>query len=468
MNKILILSFTFSLLFLTNLSGQKQKSIFSFPKIEKLDLTTEQSKSLSKHTRNENFLDYTFVKIGDIENYQDNGVITFMLPNNREIIQAKANLIESYEDGSFLWSGDLVNKDGTIILQKESGGIFGRVTIGDEIYSILDFEDKLSLIAKSDKSKLSRHICFDIKDDNIVNLKQDNQNSNKDLKSMTCTTPVRIAVYFTPEAAASTNVSSLSSMGVTDLNISLNNVGIPFSIYRFELAAVRSLPNFNQTNNVGDDLREFIRIGELNDLRGNLQADLAILLTNSNYGDNNGNTIFGAAFNNALVNETRAYGIVEVDANTSRKTFAHEVAHIMGLKHHDDDVDDLAHSPFYARGFFTDGMPTIASGGQETRHNYFSTDGLRVNGNQMGTPWFDANRHLRETVCRIANLNPYNPFHVSISGPTFGYENVRYTWRASAPYCSGRRYRWEVSINGFNYYTVSNSSRSYFEKNAPK
>jgi len=57
MNKILILSFTFSLLFLTNLSGQKQKSIFSFPKIEKLDLTTEQSKSLSKHTRNENFLD---------------------------------------------------------------------------------------------------------------------------------------------------------------------------------------------------------------------------------------------------------------------------------------------------------------------------------------------------------------------------------------------------------------------------
>jgi hypothetical protein len=110
------------------------------------------------------------------------------------------------------------------------------------------------------------------------------------------------------------------------LNDGLGNSGIFGNQIRFTVVGKRELA-FQTTIDISNDIKRLTLSNEARTLRDQYQADLVVLLTNSNY-----SFAAGIAAEIGPIVDS-AYAIVQTEYATATYTYAHEVGHLMGCRH---------------------------------------------------------------------------------------------------------------------------------------
>jgi len=184
---------------------------------------------------------------------------------------------------------------------------------------------------------------------------------------------IRALVLYTESAKNYGNIENIINLAIQETNQAYSNSGVVNVSVVLEHSEEF---NFNEGNDIENDLESLIVHPNAQDLREDHNADVVILLTGPeaypivDYGGDcedefidcppdsgppNRNEFEWGIAGTLHLEEERAYAIVNVSkAAGPTYTFAHELGHIQGAWHHPDDIhsDDLTENPpLYDYGF---------------------------------------------------------------------------------------------------------------------
>lgn len=392
--------------------------------------------------------------------------------------------VEFLSDDHYTWYGSFKKETGDVMLMAREGRIFGRLNINDISYEVQSLERGLSILVELDKEKLSNFTCG-ASDEPSSSTDQSNnhinsENSNNQRIASTSFTNVRVLVLFTTAANnAVGNINDVATLAIQQLNDAKYSSDVSTSDLHFTLAGTQFL-NFGEDprGDIGQDLEDLTNASTAQALRNNFDADLVVLLTNSNgrYG-----SIYGVAY--VGPNDPQAYGIVEVSNATSTYTFAHEVGHMMGALHQRCTQyltgscgftgDEYGYGFTYKTGiwpFRTEHkkhtiMHQLRSGYDRIAH--FSNPNVDYGPKDEATGSVgSANvaRVFRANASTIAEFRDYvAPYSVNIYGITSAAGGQSISLSASGsggslPYS----YQWWVSTDGFGYVYAGTGSTLYY------
>ena len=375
-------------------------------------------------------------------------------------------MIQTPDDGRTLtYHGELGQPtEGTITLICEGETCYGYFNFCGQTYEIIPLSDGLSALVTYEENGVSQ--CG-VGQPDAVNDKPRRQPENDTglLEKSSCGAGVRILVLYSPRAAATANPQQKATTFIANLNQIANNSAVTSANNYFALAGVELL-DFDETHFFTmPDL--WVKLAntnnphpihlEANQLRNDYGADLVIVFTD-HY-----SSILGYAEPYEVGDEEWGYGIVEIDADPSRYTFSHEVAHLFGCRHQDDvQTEGNPNVASYANGhsFSANGqtnytlLHTVGTG--VARIMNISNPSINYSGVATGvTNQRDNARQMRNTRSLVACHRPDPTMGgVYISGYTSVEPGTTSTWCASSSGCSyGLTYTWAYSYDGFNYTT---------------
>ena len=209
--------------------------------------------------------------------------------------------------------------------------------------------------------------------------------------------------------------------------------------------------------------------GAIGQLRDDFGADLAVLITGEevNYQNLFGIALAGTTINNDFVFTAPCnnctYAIARIQSSAGpRWTLAHEIAHLFGARHENDNTSpaDCAQG-FIFNPFGNEGRTVMATLGREGRRVlHYSDPDIQFNGFNTGTPTNDNAAIIRGAMCAVTNLNSTINFDVFINGQSdwcvFTTEPVLpYTYYSAIkapsngqPGIGPYTYDWRVNLTG--------------------
>ena len=280
---------------------------------------------------------------------------------------------------------------------------------------------------------------------------------------------VSVLFLFTDEANAAGDPVARANTVLANLNQIASNSAIAPGTLQFERAGVERLAGFVQSSgDIDQDL------GELSDnagpIRDALNADLVVLFTDADYRveitPGFFSTVFGAALTGSPGFPEEAHAIVEIDAAPFRYTFSHEVGHLFGGRHENDNrvlVNRAAYS--FPHAWASNGLSNYAietsimhrMGGDAGRVMHFSNPDINFNGIPTGTADRNTTQQIRDWMDDVADYRPNDPgFDPEIDGPSVHANGESSTWVMDACSCDAPPYvRWAWSDDGFTYHQFS-------------
>ena len=283
---------------------------------------------------------------------------------------------------------------------------------------------------------------------------------------------VRVLVMYTDRAEAIWDPEVSAERSMEETNQALLNSGITTSQLRFRLVGVERLAGFAETDDIATDINEFTDDPFVAQRRAAREADLVVLLTDGNYEIGTlGARVLGRATTREPGDADRAHAIVEVDAPGSRQTFTHELGHLFGGQHQDqealwpDDLSDVARYAFphrWKHDIFSLRRSSImwTSVGIRGNELRFSNPDLWSASERTGVEGTrDMAQQLRDQAATVARYVNVPRLSASISGPSSLRPNARGTFRANISDCGGSAtYRWEQADDGRSYRFIGSSS----------
>jgi hypothetical protein len=464
---VIMLSF-FSLLFSLNPYSQTQPVLFSSSTREALALTDQQATKLDTMIQNPIYLGHFFVQVNALAGIQEDGNIRVNLPDKQgaELFVGKA--IEYTSPDDFVYYGELDPCDaqervGYIHLLAKNGDVFGQINLEEEIYELQDYGGGKNVLFKIDPAIYTEMEC------GVNSVQTPQRHTGRmvqelgDSRSHDCC--VRVLFLFTRAAEAVGNPINSANLYIQQTRAAVLNSKANAC---FTLAGVAGLPEFVED---GDDTEGAIetlnnvRLSPLaNQLRDSFQADIVLLLTDGNWNPPLGKQI-GIAFLDEWGDPDFAFALAEIDAAGGLFTATHEMAHLFGCKHHDDNrgAPDFVFSArahqFFTGFIFTKQRFTILRPVRDVKHKilHFSNPDVKLKNKPTGVPNQNNNEdQISAEACHVSNYLDYvPPFSVNISGPNFGQNNVLYTWCANLTSCNNlTSIVWEYSTDGFTYSTT--------------
>jgi hypothetical protein len=242
---------------------------------------------------------------------------------------------------------------------------------------------------------------------------QRSQHPEKLLKTTTVPQIDIMVIYTELVAAHSGDINALINACIQSTEDGLANSNVSASVNLLHLEETA----YDETWNIVTDYNRLVNpadewLDEIHDLRDEYGADVVVLLI-----DSAGGGYFGLA--NVEVNEADAFAVVVDNTAVGNYTFAHEVGHVIGGRHDNDNEEDpraYAHgykySPAYWRTIMAVYDPYVY------RINYWSNPDKTYGGVAMGTSnWNDNARVWDERASTVAGFRTaILPLTVYISG----------------------------------------------------
>ncbi|MBO9615754.1 MAG: zinc-dependent metalloprotease [Dyadobacter sp.] len=428
--------------------------------------------------KNPNITGYHFIKLNELATSQKDGILLLHIPGG-PTITAVASHVEYESASEYEWIGKTDEDRGTVIIVSKVGRVCAHISTPAGVYEIFPAPSGLYCLHVIDPEKAWDVGCATTssvaKPENGGTAAAEpaiKQEGNVNAKMQPCQalTYPRVLVLYTPKAltlAGSTAViADHVNLSISQFNSCIYNSGIT-SAAALVLAGVAPLNNLSETGSITNDLNSLVGNANAQNLRNQHQADLVVLLTDSYYqgGDTRGKS------QTVTLENSNSYSIVELWCATSHKTFAHEIGHLYGCRHEDDNTA----LPSYAKGykikflgFTVDRTMMVGNGisGDQAKNRLlnFSNPNIQVSGRATGTN--DENNAQRITeshpIVGAFRPDPANPLNVFVDGPTWvsspGGKNYElYYSCGSAPYT----FSWQYSYDGINY-ILSNITSDVF------
>jgi hypothetical protein len=272
-----------------------------------------------------------------------------------------------------------------------------------------------------------------------------------------CLDPIRVLVLWTQNAEnTGLNTNDVINTAIAQFNSCIYRSNIT-SAAAITLAGSQKV-NFTETNTILSDWNTLAESanninGVIKGLRDASNADIVILMTNSNYG------IYQGTIGNFSMNANSAYAIVQINnAVGSEKVFAHEIGHLFDARHKVDNQNNpqvYAHSHVIVTPWYSSNCNTIMHFNSDNRIENFSNPNVYVSGIATGLANTNDNaRRILETWQTVRNHKPSaSTLSTSIYGVTYCNLFQSYTWEAATRCAQGFiGYEWFTSYDGFNWY----------------
>lgn len=415
-----IFTLLFAMLFALQIGYSQAEKLFDKIPIDMLHFTPVESQRLSKITAKPFYSETKVVEFGNLSEIQENGFIRIDLINSDcESVKYKVKTVEYSTDENFYWYGSLMSEDtcecseGALTLMAKEGRTFGYFSVDDDAYDIEALSINKSTISKIDNSKLTGGECgvtaeMEHKARKNVGNSVENRGGNGHCN-------VRALILFTDAANDSeANIQDRIDFFVARTNQALENSGVSSCKLRIVMAGdpVPIPIPFVEGPNASIDLTNLANDDIVMNLRDTRNADIVVLLTESDYVGNSGGTVLGIAFLGP--NAEKAFAIVEVDAPNSRFTFAHEVGHLFGAGHNDDVRKGIPHGKQFLKCFKRK-RTILRNTGSLGRIQHYSNPKVKYKGKKTGKKGKRDNAHqLINTACTVANFENDDTFYTSI------------------------------------------------------
>ncbi len=356
-------------------------------------------------------------------------------------------------EGSSSWFGTLEDESGIFFTVLEDR-VMSKFRIGDYGYSIIPLENDIHMLIEindnakhpkghtgcihgSGRSSSSRPVKENEYHHHDHHHSVDRPNPSNSGGSRTDTDCVyRIAILYTDDAAANITDLAIFSQSLADeanLAYTLSGINLVAEVARClevnhaESDVLVDIPTFNNTD-ISADVVDFRNDGdgildEIHDMSDRYQTDVQVMIRENPINVerfNNGTvfTVFGVSWLVDVIDPDDAFIVMDrATVPLGRFTFTHEIGHIQGADHDNEDP-----VPAYAKGYyFADEaagrtlMAISATGICSTaemdacRIGYFSNPDITVNGTVIGVENENDNaRRLNETADRTRNYRMTN------------------------------------------------------------
>ncbi|MEO9219043.1 MAG: zinc-dependent metalloprotease [Bacteroidia bacterium] len=457
---ILLIIFT-ALPFLTFSQNEKENFI-SLRQENSLRMSAPEANKINVMKQNKFYKSVQMVTIGNLPQIlnDNNGSLPIELPGTRKTYIVKEKNFNYESDLNYEWVGTIKGRDiGEIIIICTEGSISGQVFINDKAFVIQSFNKETSVLVEYNEKEMERgSASCGTKSAGIaeaINSGEVPANITREQHK------IKVAVFYTPAAASAGDMNSIAALAISQMNQAFSNSGITNAV--MELTGGPMSYNFTETDNYENDLNTFKTDASVQAIRNYVNADVVVLLTGAY------SSVFGIAAS-VTPDNANAYALVQASAAASnRYTFAHEIGHLFGCRHDNDNtVEPLTYNHgyvFWTGSFFRKTnnytMMAVAPSNIGRLLNYSNPD-VTYKGKKTGTA--DKNNNAQRILYTSGTVSCFRdclpPFYVGISGPSKGYNSGNYTWSVNdltggiAPYT----YDWEYTLNGTNWSSFGNTA----------
>ena len=386
----------------------------------------------------------------------------------------RANLtrINERDTEQFTWIGQVQSQFGHVLLVVDDLDVTGRFQTMDAVYTINPLGAGLHVLARVDPSKLLQEEDDVVNEDGGGDATPDELNLEQEVGKTGDTFNMAIqgtsnidalVVYTAAAASASGNINSVVDGAIDATNDALTNSGVPVTVslaHKSQISYTEA-----QSHCLAADRLQHPSDGHMDNvhsLRDQYSADVVLLISNEDDASS-----YGCAFG-IEVAASGAFATVEWDQAIGYYTFAHELGHLIGGRHHSDSNSQpraYSHGYVYASANWRTVMATFS--GSTQRIPYWASPDKTYGGVAMGTSnWNDVARVWDERASTVANFKtadppPAAPTGLSVSG-NIG-DNPHLEWDASVGATTYKVYRCDSPSPGCtpNVYVGSTSSTSY-------
>lgn len=259
----------------------------------------------------------------------------FVIPLSKSVDIMARLINRQSSDSSVFWQGDVPGDSlSSIFLTSTHNVLSGRIITKDGLFRIAYVDSNYYQIATLHPGKL-----MDTLDDADVPIMTDTTASDMALACRDATNAIDVLVVYTPAAEAGAG-GARGMKSLIDQSINLSNVSYDLSgvSQRIRLAHAEKITYTESGNSVTD--RNALQntsdgvLDQVHALRALHSADIVVLIVE---------TLQPGACGQAYIQETvstafaaYAFAVVKRQCSADNLTFAHELGHIMGARHHDD------------------------------------------------------------------------------------------------------------------------------------
>jgi hypothetical protein len=466
-------------LMLSFLPVHTQELFTEVPKT-KVKLSEKDKSDIDKKTKGEGFKGFSFTKMKDIRTIEKKGVLPVKLPGMSQPALAEVTDVDYKADNHYSWMGRIRgNKyNGEVALFVTPEGYGGMIDMNNVHYMITPFKKDTLLIVERDKSLYTGEDCpkYSSSRNGFNSLQTRNMVPEYCTSFSNCPATVSVLILITPEAQNWLNQNSTGNPfsdafafyfetnawpNQAFSNSAMMNKKIG-SFYHNQLFNFQYSPITNGSIAINADLLSLKNNTIAQQLRQQYRADLVIMLTDDHYQGVAGLAL-GELEKPSFAN---SYAIVEVSTfYIGRRTFIHEVGHLLSGRHNVDD-DDFPGDCGHGWNIGTQNNPaySIMMSSASSRILHFTNPDVLYNGQPTGknlgvapNPEIGVNNALKMSNFMCTAVNYFQDWDANIDGGSDFCEESPLTQTANvltpvSSYVSGQppyTYEWRWSTNGF-------------------
>ncbi len=304
-------------------------------------LTPAGQKQYDLLIANPDFVDVRLVKLWDVKAQSNQGSVVLNVPGGLPDWVATPGTEQEEPGNDFVWHGQF--NGGACNIHVDHTGTYGNIRVPNRAFHIVNLSSSETALVELDPEYVQNVDCglsqTSVGEDHGIGESIPSFEGSK--KRQACDRDIDILFLYTNNAEQTgLSPSSVANSVKSQLYNARRNSGLSYNDISFHNVGVVKLKGFVESSNIFTDRNNLAANSWVNNLRASYSADIVILLTDGNY-TINGSPIYGVAFIEASVDY--AFCIAEIQAATMDHTAAHEIGHVMGGRHENDN------SSYYAR-----------------------------------------------------------------------------------------------------------------------
>lgn len=375
-----------------------------------------------------------YISIGDISQYESNGILNFSLPGILVTLQSEAVHVEYTSPNDYIWSARFTNQPGYMSIISKPEGKAGFFQLPGKFFSIYPVNSTVSLLKEIDLAHLSSEGCGWVESEGTnaeINWCEPEENdcfSEIDVLILVSSPDVQdwFGTQGNPWQVLITVIQGIESVNLAFANSGIANKQVRWRAEQFNFTGY-DMPLLPL-----DDIEDLAT--QATNLREQRQADVVIMLTANDYPGFAG-VASGPSTECPAPSENCAYAIVEIQSIADpRWTFAHEFAHLLGARHNrstncsvanvcgNDDTDVCSHAWVFNDQNGTEQRTILAAlsaneqAGGGGRIPHYSNPNINFNGAATGTADNDNAKIIRNAACYVDDYNRAE-WNVGVQGP---------------------------------------------------